>query len=243
MRTSYDNQYESGNTSDRPGFGRGGRSHGHGHHFGPGTGHGPFTADSGREGERPRFRHGGFGRPGFGPGGPGFGPGGPSGRGEFGPGFGPRGFGGRGPRARKGDVRTAMLSLLDESSSNGYGLIKAIAAKTNDAWRPSPGSVYPTLAQLVDEGLIETTGGDGARSEFRLTDAGRTYVGEHADEIANAWASATAGQDERGELFEATGKLFGAVRQFATDASAEQRAQAAAKLDELRRELYRILGE
>ena len=99
-----------------------------------------FHHDPSHDGPQGRGRGHGFG--GFGPG--------------FGPGFG-RGFEGRG-RASKGDVRSAILSLLSEGSSNGYGLIKAIAEKTGGAWRPSPGSVYPTLQQLVDEELIEATG-------------------------------------------------------------------------------------
>jgi hypothetical protein len=84
----------------------------------------------------------GFGRgPGFGPGGPGFA--------GFGPGFGP-GSGSRGSRrASKGDVRSVILSLLAEGPSNGYGLIRAIEEKTGGVWRPSPGSVYPTLQQFV----------------------------------------------------------------------------------------------
>ncbi len=172
------------------------------------------------------FRHGGFGA------GPGFGSG-------FG--GGPRG--GRGSRARKGDVRAAILSLLAESPSNGYGLIKAIAEKTDGAWRPSPGSVYPTLAQLVDEELAELAGAPGPRSLYRLTEAGRNYVSEHADQIAKAWAAVTAGSNEPAELVTAAGKLMGAVRQVASDATAEQHQQAVTKLDELRRELYRMLGE
>jgi DNA-binding PadR family transcriptional regulator len=185
-------------------------------------GDGPDDGTGGR-----RFRHGGF------IGGPG-----------FGPGFdGPRGWTGRGPRARRGDVRAAILSLLADGQSNGYGLIKAITDKTDGAWRPSPGSVYPTLAQLVDEELIEPTGDAGPRSEYRLTDTGRDYVAEHADQIASAWAGATPGADGHGELVAAARKLMGAVRQIASDATPEQRHQAASKLDELRRELYRILGE
>jgi DNA-binding PadR family transcriptional regulator len=196
-----------------------------------------------REGEEHggrRFRRGpggGFG--GFGPpfGGPGFG----------GPGFGGHGFGPRGPRggrARRGDVRAAILSLLGDGPSNGYGLIRGIADRTEGSWRPSPGSVYPTLAQLVDEGLIEPVAGEGSRSDYQLTDAGREYVTAHSDEIAAAWSSpAAAGPGEFGDLFEATGKLLGVVRQFATDASAEQRERAVAKIDGLRRELYAILAE
>src|SRR5690606_15615305 len=103
-----------------------------------------------------------------------------------GPAFGPRGFGGR---ARKGDVRSAILSLLSEAPSNGYGLIKSIQRKSGGAWRASPGSVYPTLQQLVDEGLIEPST-TGPRAEYSLTDAGRTYVAEHGEELAAAWESA-----------------------------------------------------
>lgn len=156
-----------------------------------------------------------------------------------GPGFGPRGFGGR---ARKGDVRSAILSLLGEGPTNGYGLIKAIQAKTDGAWRPSPGSVYPTLQQLVDEGLIASTG-QGARPEFELTDDGRAYVAEHADEVDAAWNAPRHPIQQQGELLGAARKLAGVVRQVAVEGTSEQRASAVSKLDDLRRELYRMLGE
>ncbi len=171
----------------------------------------------------------GFGWGGFGPGGPG---------GWFGPG---RGHGGPG-RARKGDVRAVILSLLAEGPSNGYGLIKAIAAKTGGMWRPSPGSVYPTLQQLVDEGLIQSTG-KGPRPEFELTDEGRAHVEEHKEHLASAWTASEHTWDEHGELLGSAAKLAGVVRQVAVAGTPEQRAAAATKLDELRRELYRMLGE
>ena len=101
-------------------------------------------------------------------------------------GFGPGpGFGPHGPRARRGDVRSAILGLLSDGPSNGYGLIKAIGERTEGAWTPSPGSVYPTLAQLVDEGLISQEG--GPRGAYELTDAGRTYVEAHQEEIDAAF--------------------------------------------------------
>jgi len=156
-----------------------------------------------------------------------------------GPGFGPRGFGGR---ARKGDVRSAILSLLTENPSNGYGLIKGIFARSEGAWRPSPGSVYPTLQQLVDEGLIVPTSA-GARAEYRLTEEGEAYVAEHADELAAAWTTSRHPGAPQAELMTAARKLAGVVRQVATEGTPEQRAAATAKLDELRRELYRMLGE
>jgi DNA-binding PadR family transcriptional regulator len=156
-----------------------------------------------------------------------------------GPAFGPRGFG---ARARKGDVRSAILSLLGEGPSNGYGLIKAIHAKSDGAWRPSPGSVYPTLQQLVDEGLIAPTS-QGPRAEYDLTDEGRAHVREHADAIAAAWTQSRNPWKEQGDLLTAARKLAGVVRQVASEGTPEQRASASAKLDELRRELYRMLGE
>jgi DNA-binding PadR family transcriptional regulator len=192
----------------------------------------------GHGGPRRRSRHGGFGPRGgrgFGPGfgGPGFGPGGP--------GFGPGGPRGRGGRARKGDVRSAILSLLAEAPASGYGLMKAIADKTQDAWRPSPGSIYPTLAQLVDEQLIEPTDPTAARSDFRLTETGQAYLAEHAEQIAAAWN--VDADDETGQLRGSAMKLMGALRQFGADASPEQRQRAVEKVDQLRRDLYAILGE
>jgi DNA-binding PadR family transcriptional regulator len=172
--------------------------------------------------------------------GPGFGGfGGPG----FGSGFGGPGFGPRGPRrAGKGDVRSVILSLLAEGPSNGYGLIKAIADKTSGAWRPSPGSVYPTLQQLVDEDLIVSVG-DGRKTEFELTDAGKTYVSEHADDFAKAWEATPGRSEQAGAFFESVGKLMGVAQQFRHSATDAQRAAAIEKLDEARRALYLILAD
>nr|WP_245981841.1 PadR family transcriptional regulator [Frondihabitans australicus] len=185
-----------------------------------------------------RGRGPGFGG-GFGPGAAGFGGFGGPGFGGFGPGFGPRG--GRG-RARKGDVRLAILSLLNEAPANGYGLMKAIAERTDGSWKPSPGSVYPTLAQLVDEDLIVESG-EGRQSTFDLTEAGRAYVAEHSDEIATAWGDATVEPGRHDEFIVSAMKLAGVLKQFHFDATAEQRSEATAKIDELRRALYTILAD
>jgi DNA-binding PadR family transcriptional regulator len=191
---------------------------------------------------RARFHHGdtahhhqpGQVPPGFGTG---FGPGG------FPPGFDPRGFG-PGPRRRpRGDVRLAILSLLSETDGlNGYSVMKAIGEKTDGAWRASPGSVYPTLQQLVDEELIAPRG-EGRKTEFTLTDAGREYVAEHGDELAGAWAAVPRRSEASTELHEAIGKLMGVVHQFGHAATDEQRKAATAKIDEARRALYLILAE
>jgi DNA-binding PadR family transcriptional regulator len=185
----------------------------------------------------------------------GFGPGFPGGRG-FGAGFGGFGpemmrdfaqaWGGHG-RARKGDVRAAILSLLSEAPATGYALIKGIAERTDQAWRPSPGSVYPTLQQLVDEGLVRQQGGkdaNGGRTDYELTDEGTAYVTENKETLDAAWQ---ASGPQRGgvdrEFMTSIGKLFDAVKQFPRSATPQQREAATAKIDELRRELYKILAD
>ena len=157
-------------------------------------------------------------------------------RAGFGPGFGPGGS----RRANRGDVRSAILSLLAEAPSNGYGIIKTIAEKSSGAWRPSPGSVYPTLQQLVDEELIAPVG-DGRRTEFALTDLGREYVADHAEELDRAWNTNT---EESGPAFhQSVEKLMGVIHQFRFAATDEQRAAAMEKIDETRRALYQILAD
>jgi DNA-binding PadR family transcriptional regulator len=187
-------------------------------------------------------RGGRSGARGFGPGG--FGPrSGPGGFGQgFGPGFGPGGFGPRGPqRKRRGDVRLAILSLLSDAPSNGYGLIKGIGERSGGTWTPSPGSVYPTLQQLVDEELIEPVG-EGKRTEFQLTESGRAYVAEQAPDVAALWAGTSERVEADADLHESLGKLVGVVHQlrFAND---DQRQKAVAALDDVRRTLYAILAD
>ncbi|HEY4152801.1 MAG TPA: PadR family transcriptional regulator, partial [Pseudolysinimonas sp.] len=150
-------------------------------------------------------------------------------------------------RARKGDVRAAILSLLSESPATGYAIIKGIAERTDQVWRPSPGSVYPTLQQLVDEGLVRQQGGkdaNGGRTDYELTEEGTTYVAANKEKLDAAWQASgpkRGGVDQ--EFMASIGRLFDAVKQFPRSATAEQRAAATAKIDELRRELYKILAD
>src|SRR5579875_1416932 len=101
----------------------------------------------------------------------------------FGPGFGP-GPGGHRGRRRRGDVRLALLMLLSlESPLNGYQLMQGLEERSDGRWRPSPGSVYPALQQLEDEGLIRAvqTEGESGRA-FELTDAGRGHLAERGEQ-------------------------------------------------------------
>ena len=117
----------------------------------------------------------------------------------FGPGFGPP-FGPRGRRAARGDVRAAVLLLLAEEPRNGYALMQEIEERSEGVWRPSPGSIYPALAQLEDEGLVEATK-EGSGRVFALTDAGREHVESRREELGEPWKAVSGGfPKEAGEL-------------------------------------------
>ena len=162
-------------------------------------------------------------------GGPGFGP-------PFGSGF------GRGPRARRGDVRAALLVLLAEEPRNGYGLMQEIEARSNGAWRPSPGSVYPALQQLEDEGLVRAEETDG-RKLFHLTEAGRAAASETAGEGAPWDAASESVDSDVWELFNVARQVGMAIFQLAQAGTPAQIAQAREVLTNARRALYGILAE
>src|SRR5579884_3912038 len=157
-----------------------------------------------------------------------------------GPGWGPHRRG-RG-RARRGDVRLALLRLLAEEPRNGYQLMQAIEERSEGLWRPSPGSVYPTLAQLEDEGLVRAAEVEGGR-RFEITDAGREHLERRADEPA-PWATDTVdGESPLAELAPLVIQIGKATFQVATVGSRAQRDRARELLVETRRTLYRILAE
>jgi DNA-binding PadR family transcriptional regulator len=118
-----------------------------------------------------------------------------------------------------------------------------LGERSGGLWRPSPGSVYPVLQQLQDEGLVTSTDRDG-RKVFDLTDEGRRYVEEHADELREPWQVAEHGPRERFQgLMRSSIALAAAVQQVARLGNDEQAAQALAVLDEARRTIYRILAD
>jgi len=155
-------------------------------------------------------------------------------------GFGPPGRGGR--RARRGDVRAAALLLLEEQPRNGYQLMQEIEDRSGGLWRPSPGSVYPALAQLEDEGLVRSDEGAGRRA-FELTDEGRKYVEEHREALGVRWDEA-GGEVPPGilELRSLMMQLGMASMQVAQAGDEAQTAEARKVLEDARRALYRILA-
>jgi DNA-binding PadR family transcriptional regulator len=177
---------------------------------------------------------------GFGPGfGPGFGQG-------FGPGFGFRYGGPRGGRrgrgrGRRGDVRAAILALLAERPMHGYEMIQEISQRSNGLWRPSPGSVYPTLQLLVDEGLIVGTETERSKRLFELTDDGREAA---AKTQTPPWEEIAEGADPNEVNLRASfGQFAAAVFQAAHAATPEQQKRILDIVNNARREIYGVLGE
>ena len=155
--------------------------------------------------------------------------------GPFGPPFG-RGRG----RRRRGDVRTAVLMLLAEEPRNGYQLMQEIEQRSAGNWRPSPGSVYPILSQLEDEGLIRAVERDGTKL-FEITDAGRAQVADREDPTP-PWES----EDDlapMGDLKTQIKALNIAAAQLMHVGNEQQVEKALETLTETRRTLYRILAE
>jgi DNA-binding PadR family transcriptional regulator len=196
--------------------------HGHEHHASDRRGWGETRGG--------RAAFGGFGPP-FG--GPPFG----------GPPFGGRGHGGRrsGGRARRGDVRASILALLLDRPMHGYEMIQEIAERSGGAWRPSPGSVYPTLQLLEDEGLIGSAS-EGGKKLFSLTDAGRA---EAEAGPSTPWEEIGRGIDW--ESVQETRKAgFGLMEAFAQvwrTGSPGQRQKAITVINEARKKLYLVLAE
>ncbi len=205
---------------------------------------------SGHESAQGEHRHGHHGhhgcgprgeyeqtRPAFGPFGPPFG--GPWGGGPFGgPG---RGRGGHRGRARRGDVRASILALLKDRPMHGYEMIQEIAERSGGAWKPSPGSVYPTLQLLEDEGLIESAS-EGGKKLFTLTADGRTEA-EAGPEAP--WEEAGRGVDWEAmqDIKQAGIGLVEAFRQVWSTGNTAQRDKAVAVVNEARKKLYLILAD
>lgn len=153
---------------------------------------------------------------------------------RFGPGY------GFGRRASRGDIRAAIFALLAEQPMHGYQIIQELAERTGGVWRPSPGSVYPTLQQLEDEDLVRETASETGKRVYELTDAGR----EQAAAAPAPW-SAVAGEDEDAlvALQDLAHQVIAATRQVAHAGTAAQLEAAQAVLRDARRSLYRLLAE
>ncbi len=151
----------------------------------------------------------------------------------------------RGPKVRRGDVRTAILDVLAVEPMNGYQIIQRIAERSGGMWKPSPGSVYPTVQQLEDEGLVEGAE-EAGRRVLRLTESGKRWVVDHPDELAATWRAFDDGAESEGstpDLKPVIGQVMAAVWQVVTSGTRQQQAEAAEILAETRRKLYGLLAD
>ncbi len=141
-------------------------------------------------------------------------------------GFGGPGRGGRGPRARRGDVRAAVLALLADRPMHGYEMIKEIEERSEGAWTPSAGSIYPMLQLLEDEGLIRGEETDGKR-RFTLTDEGRKEQDEKSGDVT-PWDAVRAGVPTGHlQLRGSVHQLLSAVKAVAAAATRTSRSRSA----------------
>ncbi|MGR0220890.1 PadR family transcriptional regulator [Agromyces sp. ZXT2-6] len=148
------------------------------------------------------------------------------------------------PRMGKGDVRAAVLALLAEKPMHGYQIISEIAERSGGAWKPSAGSVYPTLQLLADEGLI-TAEEEGGRKTYTLTEMGRAEAATSADRTPWPTPSGSRSHDTgpAGTLAKAGFELAQAAAQVGRTGSPEQVEKAVEVLDDARRRLYSILAQ
>lgn len=152
-----------------------------------------------------------------------------------------RGEGRRGGPERRGrrrDVRGAVLLVLAQEPMHGYQVMQAIAERSNGAWRPSPGAIYPAISALEDEGLL-TVSADSGRKVATLTPAGEEAASTLAGG-ADPFASDTAAGPD---LREGVHALAQAAREVSRTGTPAQREQALEVLDRARRALYGILAQ
>jgi len=176
---------------------------------------------------RGRNRGRGRGRDGFGPG---FGRGG-----GFGPGH------GRGGRTRRGDVRAAILALLAEEPMHGYQIITELTERSGGVWRPSPGSVYPTLSALEDQGLVTADTSEGRRV-FQLTAEGRAEA-EAAGDGPTPWEEAAGGDRSVPEMLGLMVQVVKATKQVAQAGTPGQIKTVGEILSDTRRKIYLVLAD
>nr|WP_192596608.1 PadR family transcriptional regulator [Nesterenkonia lutea] len=147
------------------------------------------------------------------------------------------------PRASRGDVRTAVLTLLAERSMHGYQIINEIEQRSGGAWKPSPGSVYPTLQLLADEGLIQAEE-EGGRKTYSLTPEGRAAAAATStDQMPAQWQGGEPRGHSVRSLSKAGMELAQAAAQVGRSGTPEQIKQAEKELDQVRRRLYSILAQ
>jgi len=147
-----------------------------------------------------------------------------------------------GTRMGRGDVRAAVLALLAEKPMHGYQIMAEIEERTGGTWKPSPGSVYPTLQLLADEGLIRAEESNG-RKTYSLTPEGLLVANEAGAGAPWATQSGRSTSTKTGALPKAGIDLAQAIAQVGRSGNPAQVNEAVAVLEEARRKVYAILAQ
>lgn len=151
--------------------------------------------------------------------------------------------GGRSRRSRRGNLRLAVLALLTEHPMHGYEMIQELEKRTSGFWRPSPGSIYPILQMLEEEGLIASQDVEGRR-RFTLSDAGRTEAESAVSAEKAPWDEVTGDIDPAYvKMRTAVGQIHTAAMQVAESGAEQDKEKAVEILKDARRKLYAILAE
>jgi DNA-binding PadR family transcriptional regulator len=148
------------------------------------------------------------------------------------------GWGG-GRRMRRGDIRRVILAALREEPAHGYEVMRRLEDMSGGLWRPSPGSIYPHLALLEHEGLVESYDDEGNRT-YKLTDAGKAEAAQSED---LPWQEDSLGGDQVRDLRQGMGQLMQAAKQLSGVGSTEQIGRGLEIIGKARKEIYRILAE
>ncbi len=142
---------------------------------------------------------------------------------------------------RRGEIRTVLLHVLYERPGHGYDIIHRLEDKSGGAWRPSAGSVYPTLKRLEDEGLATSTEANG-RKVYRITEFGASEARRRLDRDGDPY-SGLIPASKAAALFRSISALALAAKQVSAAGTPVQLACAVKVIDEARRQVYRLLAD
>lgn len=142
-------------------------------------------------------------------------------------------------RARRGDVKFIMLEALSEKPMHGYDIIQSLEQRHEGRYRPSPGSIYPTLQMLEDGGFVTSEQVDGKRV-YTITDSGRALLAQRDEEDDD---EGEAPETDWSSLRESAWKFIAAVKQGVTHEDPNVRKQVRGIVDEARKKIYKLLAE
>ena len=143
---------------------------------------------------------------------------------------------------QRGDIRTAVLAILTEEPGHGYDVIQRLEEKTDGAWRPSPGSVYPTLQLLEDEGLVRSVERDGKRV-FEITEPGRQEAAQRIEAAGGTPWEIAGNDDGGGDFRNNVRQLVVAATQVKRAGNQEQVERMLEILKRARKEIYTMLAD